>query len=304
MPISLPPISRRQFLKRSAVVSAGLLFTRDLFAAGKPIDANTWALFSDIHIAENKARMAREINMTDHFVTAANEIIALPKRPAGLFINGDLAFNSGEAGDYATVTDLLKPIREAGLPVHLTMGNHDNRERFWTALHEKKTAKRPVADKTTMMLTTSRANFFMLDSLEKTISVPGLLGDAQLAWLAKSLDANKHKPAVVFAHHNPDSIGKAGGGLKDTEKLFEILAPRKQVKVFIFGHTHNWSVERHESGIHLVNLPPVAYIFQPGQPAGWVKAAIEKDSMKFELRCLDQKHPQHGETHELKWRKA
>ena len=69
----------------------------------------------------------------------------------------------------------------------------------------------------------------MLDSLEATLSTPGLLGQEQLDWLAAALDANPGKPALVLLHHNPATSGHVGG-LKDTEALFEVIRPRKQVK--------------------------------------------------------------------------
>ena len=28
----------------------------------------------------------------------------------------------------------------------------------------------------------------------------------------------------------------------------------------------------HDSGIHLINLPPTAYVFEEGKPSGWVRA--------------------------------
>src|SRR5205823_6092871 len=110
------------------------------------------------------------------------------------------------------------------------------------------------------ILKTKRANFFMLDTLDKTKSTPGLLGETQREWLKKSLDANADKPAIIIAHHNPDD-GSFIGSLIDTKELFEILRPRKQVKAYFFGHTHNWNVRQDDSGIHLINLPPTAYIF-------------------------------------------
>src|SRR5262245_16275190 len=134
MPISLPPLSRRRFLTRSLAAGAGLLFSPKLLAAGKSTNPNSWALLSDIHIPADPTRTARDINMTDNLIAAAKDVIALPQRPAGVLINGDLAFNTGEDADYHALTDLLKPLREASLPIHMTLGNHDHRERFWSAL--------------------------------------------------------------------------------------------------------------------------------------------------------------------------
>lgn len=301
MPIHLAPISRRQFLARSLAAGAGLALSPSLLAATKRTDANSWALLSDTHLAADRGQLERGINMTDHFVTVSRELLALPKNPAGVFITGDCAFNSGQSGDYAVLADLLKPIREARMPVHLALGNHDHRERFWDAFQAEKAAKRPVNDRQTALLRAPRANWFILDSLEQTRSTPGLLGREQLDWLARSLDANPKKPALVLIHHNP---GLEGGnmGLKDTLLLFEVIRPRKQVKAYIYGHTHHWQVEQDSSGIHLINLPPVAYVFQSGEPSGWVHASVEAGGMKLELRCVDPSHKAQGQVHNLEWR--
>ena len=196
---------------------------------------------------------------------------------------------------------MLGPIRADQIPVHLALGNHDNRERFWEALQEEKAAKRPLADRQVALLRTPRANWFILDSLEATLSTPGLLGREQLDWLEQALDANAKKPALVLLHHNP---GLSGGnfGLKDTAALLEILRPRRQVKAYIYGHTHKWKVEPDHSGIHLINLPPVAYVFDQGEPAGWVHATLNPKGLRLELRCVDPAHKAQGEVHELEWR--
>jgi len=180
------------------------------------------------------------------------------------------------------------------------LGNHDNRERFWQALPEDRPSQPSLADRQAAVLRTPRANWFILDSLEETLATPGLLGQTQLDWLAGELDANRDKPALVLFHHNPGLSGNMG--LKDTGAFFEVIRPRKQVKAYIFGHTHAWSVRQDRSGIHLVNLPPVAYVFQPDEPAGWVHAQLDKKGMRLELRCLDTTHKAHGQVHELPWR--
>jgi 3',5'-cyclic AMP phosphodiesterase CpdA len=300
MPIHLPAISRREFLVRSLAGGAVLVFSPHVFAAAKREDPNSWALLADPHIAADRGLVAQGVNMTDHLTAVSAELLALPKRPAGVFILGDCAYSSGQAGDYLQIVDLLAPIRAAQMPIHLTVGNHDDRERFWEALPQEKAAQRPVADRQVALLRTKLANWFMLDSLEKTLSTPGLLGKGQLDWLAGALDANAEKPALVLIHHNPGLSGNIG--LKDTAALFEILRPRKQVKAYIFGHTHAWNVGQDESGIHLINLPPVGYVFSPALPSGWVHATLEREGIQLELRCVDHTHESHGKIAKLQWR--
>ena len=300
MPIHLEPLTRRRFLTNSIVLGSGMLLDPRLLAAAAD-RAHCLVLLADTHIAANRAEIGRGVNMADNLRKVAAEISTLPEPSAGVLIDGDCAYNTGEAGDYATLTELLRPIRQAGLPIHLTLGNHDQREHFWTAVKGAKTAKRPVADKHVALIRTPRANWFLLDSLESTNVTPGMLGDAQCDWLAKTLDANADKPAIIFAHHNPQK-SDAPAGLKDTGKFFEVIEPRKQVKAYIFGHTHNWNVTKTDSGIHLINLPPVAYVFEAGKPTGWVQARLQTHGLRLELHCLDRTHKDHGQVLDLKWR--
>lgn len=301
MPIHLAPISRRQFLARSLAATAGVALAHELFAQAPGSAPDSWALFSDIHLAGDRSTVERGVNMADHFSAVSLQLLALPKAPAGLFINGDCAFSSGEAADYSTLAESLKPLRLGQVPIHLGLGNHDNREHFWDAFRTEAAATRPLADRQASMVASDKVNWFVLDSLEKTSSTPGLLGREQLDWLGKSLDANAHKPALVLVHHNP---GLSGGnmGLKDTMLLLEILRPRRQVKAYIFGHTHHWGVEQDDSGMYLINLPAVAYVFQPGEPSGWVHASMRTNGMKLKLCCVDPAHPAHGQLTELTWR--
>lgn len=301
MPIYLPPISRRGFLRRTLLAASGLALGPSLFAAEKHVDENLWALFSDPHIATDQALVHNNVNMADHFKSVVQEVVALPARPAAIFVNGDCAYNNGEKGDYSALAKLLKPLRKKSAPIYLTLGNHDNREHFWDVIKTDKAVKQPVADKQTLMIAAPQVNWFVLDSLQQTLVTPGLLGKPQLDWLAKKLDENPDKPALVMVHHNPGLTDNAPG-LTDTFALLDVIRPRKQVKAYFFGHTHAWSVTPDDSGIHFINLPPMGYVFQEGRPSGWVRATVAGDGMKLELRCVDTTHKQHGEVHDLKWR--
>ena len=120
MPISLPPFepandvrknahpSRRRFLGGSlAAAAAGLLLPAGrslafLGADAQPApDPDRFALLSDIHIAGDRKTIYRGVNMFDNLQRVCGEVIA--RRPAAVFIDGDLAFLHGKAEDYATV---------------------------------------------------------------------------------------------------------------------------------------------------------------------------------------------------------
>lgn len=303
MPIHFPPISKRTFLKRTLAATAGLVLAPNLLAAEKKTDADFWALLSDSHIAADRSQIFRGVNMTDYLNVVTSQITALAENPAAVFLSGDCAFESGKTADYGNFADLLKPLREEGMNVHLTLGNHDNRERFWDSLTAEKDAPRPLADRQAALFETPRANWFMLDSLEKTELTPGLLGHEQLEWLADTLDTHTEKPAILIFHHNPGLLGKIGG-LRDTEALFKIIRPRKQVKTCIFGHTHDWHLHEDASGIHMINLPPTAYVFEEGKPSGWVRAILSDDKMQVTLICTNPKHSANGQTRILNWRTA
>jgi 3',5'-cyclic-AMP phosphodiesterase len=299
MPIQLPPIRRRQFLARTLTAGAGLCLGPRLFADEKPADENTWALLADPHIAADRSSVARGVNMAGHLTAVCRELTDRPTRPGGVFIAGDCAVHRGESGDYATLLELLRPLREQSLPVHLALGNHDQRERFREALGGEATS--PVTDRCVALIRGKRANWFVLDSLDQTLSVPGLLGQAQLNWLAKALDENTDRPALLVIHHNPGKVDNIEG-VKDADALFEVIRPRRQVKAWFFGHTHTWNVARDESGIHLINLPPVGYVFRDGKPSGWVLATLETGGARLELRCVDAARKDHGQVTALEWR--
>jgi 3',5'-cyclic-AMP phosphodiesterase len=302
MPITLPQLSRREFLKRAALAGAAVALAPSSYAGlfGKSRDKHTFAFFSDTHIAADPAQIYLDVNMAGHLAACVRELAAWPVKPAAVIINGDLGYLAGLPGDYTTFGKLIEPVR-ALAPVHLSLGNHDDRENFWQAFPRDATPLKSVPQKQAAVFSSDRANWFLLDSLEATDKTPGELGAAQLDWLARELDARPHQPAVVVVHHNPQ-FSQVTTGLQDTQALMETLAPRRHAKALIFGHTHDWHIETHASGVHLINLPPTAYPFKAGRPSGWVRATLARDGAEFELRSLDPKHPEHAQVKKLEWR--
>jgi predicted phosphodiesterase len=105
-----------------------------------------------------------------------------------------------------------------------------------------------------------------------------------------------------MVHHQPDDRpAEKVSGLTDTSAFLDVVMPRKQVKAVVFGHLHVW---RHyqKDGVHFVNLPTTAYVFDPKEPAGWVDARVHERGMTMKLNAITPKHPKDGDTFELAWR--
>lgn len=301
MPITLPPLSRRRFLSTALAAGAGVVIAPWEAWAAPKLDPNRIALLSDTHLPGDKAQKHPQSGTMPwkNFEKAADDILFRTPRPGNTLVCGDCAYLTGQAGDYASIVAAVAPLRAGGIPVHFALGNHDHRANFWNALPAD--ARDPaLADKHATILKLPRANIFMLDSLDTTDKVPGKIGEAQRDWLAKALDQLADKPAIIMSHHQPDSRQKIDG-LLDSKETTELLLSRKHVKAWLFGHTHNWAHEERD-GLHLVNLPPVAWVFNKAKPNGWVDLNLLADGASFELRTLDDDHPQDGHTLALKWR--
>ena len=313
MPITLPPVDRREFIKGSLFLSgAAFSISSPAKAVGESVrlDQNRVALLADTHISDDPKRSypgtkwpgspVKEeehewVNMADSLVQSAREVIALNPRPANLIINGDCALSRGTEAEYKEFLRLIEPIRKAGITVHITIGNHDTREKLWKLLPFLKKEQMGIhAD----VIELPYANIFLLDSGKK-----GILGEAQLDWLAQQLDKHTDRPALVFAHFNP--LPNRGvrpiRGMRDGEVLLKILAQRKHAKAYIHGHTHEWQHSKTGS-IEIIGQPAVSYYFGKGHAHGWIDMKLSEKSADLELYCIDATHSQHGEQKQIPFR--
>jgi Icc protein len=319
MPITLPPISRRSFLSASAAAAASILTgCSHMVRDPRPSDPNRFVLLSDTHIHYDRRWFHDgKVNTWENFEQVSRHILAQATLPSKAFVCGDCVYLQGRYDDYMTLTQAVGPLRQEGIAVHMALGNHDHRENFGSVMPIDSSREESVADRQVMLVATPYANWYLLDSLVVTNQTPGRLGEKQLAWLAGSLDAHADKAAIIMLHHNPDeptripsvTDGKSAAdaamakvsGLIDTKALLEVILPRKNVKMCIYGHTHVWQ-HADRDGLHLLNLPPTAWVFSAERPNGYVAATLRADGASFQLHCLKANHPQNGKTLDLKWR--
>jgi 3',5'-cyclic AMP phosphodiesterase CpdA len=261
------------------------------------VAADHIALLSDVHVSGSIFGRS----MGNNLAGAVEQVLALPKAPQEILVAGDCAHLTGKGGDYKEFVRKIQPLADAGLPVHMTMGNHDDREHFWEALPGEEAEANAKLRRQSMVIEGTHANWFMLDSLNKTNSSPGELGKDQLEWLAAELDARASKPALIMLHHDPVRNG-GQGSLADADALFAVTRPRRQVKAMFFGHTHVWSVVKDRSGMHLVNLPATGYTLWGRSFLGWVDCKVYKADATLKVHTLKANGKENGLTSVLKWR--
>jgi hypothetical protein len=310
MPIHLLPRAR-EFVDGAELSRRGVLGALAGSALGglvaEPVRSDSGAertegvaLLSDTHIDGDLSATAMGTNMADNLRSVLGEVVRLRGTISRVIVNGDCAYRVGLESDYVAFKRLMQPVREAGIPVHVTLGNHDDRDRFRKVVRDGRAVKDSGVDKECAVIGGGAVDWIVMDSCTKPVS-EGRFGARQLEWLRDRLDSAPTRPVVVVGHHNPREPSSKYP-LEDTEDFFSIILPRRQVKAYVFGHTHRWQVSRHDSGLHLVNLPPTAYVFVAGRPNGWVRAVASATGMELELRCVDGRHPQHGERVSLRWR--
>ena len=309
MPIILPPINRREFIKGSLAFGGSVISTSLAVEGRESVGRtpNRVALLADTHISADPNLSYpgtkwpgspvgedehESVNMAKSLATVAKSVTALNPLPAHLIINGDCAMGRGMQAEYKELLRLLEPIRVAGITVHVTIGNHDNRENLWKLLPFLKKEKMGIQ---AGVIELPYANLILLDSGRK-----GILGDKQLSWLARELDEQADKPALVFGHFNPypNRGVRPIKGMSDGSSLLKLLAKRKHARAYFYGHTHEWQQDQRDH-LQLINQPAVSYYFGKGHAHGWVDMKLNERSADLDLHCINPKHRQHGEHRKI-----
>jgi 3',5'-cyclic AMP phosphodiesterase CpdA len=149
-------------------------------------------------------------------------------------VTGDLT-RDGEPAAYARLREMLAALP---CPVHLLLGNHDNRAAFRAVFPEA-----PVdAGGFVQAAVESPAGLcLMLDTLEEG-RPEGRLCARRLGWLSDRLAESGERPVLLFLHHPPLAVGLAGMdamGLLDAPALWQVLAPhRHRIRQIVHGHLH------------------------------------------------------------------
>jgi Icc protein len=302
-------ITRRRFLHFSLTAVGGVVALRPRWSSaqeerkeGSKSDGarsasrpTRWAFLSDTHIAGDSENNYRGFYPYRNLQKAFTQIAA--DLPEGLVVTGDIARLTGQMEDYENFQKLLLPL-VGRRPIYVALGNHDNRGNFLDVFESPAGQKQAVQGKHIVTVDAGPVRFILLDSLFSTNETMGLLGKTQRTWLQRHLSSSDEKPVILFFHH---SLRDEDGDLQDLPRLFDIIKPVAKVKALVYGHSHEYGFSDFE-GIHLINLPAVAFNFGDDQPIGWVEARVGREGGEFVLHALGGHRDQDGRTKRLRWR--
>ena len=159
-------------------------------------------------------------------------------------IFGDIALWTGLSADYEASLPDIGRLRDAGIDVYLTVGNHDRREPFFRH-HPHQAEITPVRGRAVSVVDLGHADLFLLDTLDELPGDEGTWNNVgadfdneQADWLVGAAAAAK-RPFLVGSHHAPIYEPKfAIGG----RPLYEALGGNPFLAGFVYGHLHSWSV--------------------------------------------------------------
>jgi Icc protein len=172
-------------------------------------------------------------------------IQGLDPAPAFAVVGGDVASpdvidrsvtvtSIGYEPSYRLARDIL---RELPCPVHVLLGNHDDRPAFNRILLDNRLA--PGAPHC-FAFDHGGYHFVALDSHEPG-RADGMLDSGQLDWLRRDLRAHRDQPTIAFVHHHPWPLGLAwidSMPLRNGEALVTALGEHPRLGWLICGHVH------------------------------------------------------------------
>ena len=149
-------------------------------------------------------------------------------------VTGDLT-NRGEPEAYAELREILAELR---VPLHLMIGNHDDRANFIEAFPE---VPRDPGGFVQRAIDCAAGRLLLLDSHDEPTKASGAYCATRAAWLKAELEAAGDRPVYLFLHHPPFEIGLPFMDrirLLDPSALIPLLSERPNVKHLFLGHVH------------------------------------------------------------------
>ncbi len=193
------------------------------------------AQITDTHVTAPEHRLCGL-----HTPTLLRQALAeVARQPDGFYdavvISGDLTHK----GEIEAYEELKRCIAGAQVPVHLMIGNHDDRATFRRAFAGE--ARYTTGEFVQYAVEDVKGHRLVMLDTNVPGTARGLLCAARLAWLDATLAERPDTPTLLFLHHPPFATHIApidAIGLDGLEGLAEVVARHGQLRSIHAGHAH------------------------------------------------------------------
>jgi hypothetical protein len=242
VPSTANPMWRRTALFALMCLAAGCATRVEppVYAESIQRSTGTIAIIGDTQhtLSVERIFMGRERNDAEQPAIIA-DLVA--HRPDVLVHLGDLVSDAGSTAAWTSFDELMKPVREAQIPILPVYGNHD----YWVgrARAEQELCGRfpPVRVGHWYAQRFGRLLLVVLDSNINEFSREEW--DAQRRWFAEQLDVADAEVSIagvlVFAHHPPYTNSRVTGDEKHMQEAFVApFASHRKTLAMFGGHAH------------------------------------------------------------------
>jgi Icc protein len=189
-------------------------------------------VMSDLHLV-SPGQLSHSIDTTARLDLAVAHINEFHNDAAFCILAGDLT-DIGDAASYARLADHTASLP---MPLHMTLGNHDDRGAFAAQFGQDKLSETGYADR--IIDDESGYRIIMLDTLIADTDA-GDLAPVQLEFLQNALDTAHDRPVIIVMHHNPAPFGVPMDFIRlgNAEEFAAIAQSHPDIRQVITGHVH------------------------------------------------------------------
>ncbi|MFN6978724.1 MAG: phosphodiesterase [Gemmobacter sp.] len=188
-------------------------------------------VMSDLHLVP-EGEVSATLDTAARLAAAVERVVERHADADLCILAGDLA-DRGEAAAYARLAPLLAPLP---MPVHMMLGNHDDRPTFLAVMGPGSADPNGFVQQA---VDVKGHRIVMLDTSEPG-KVGGVLCAARLGWLADRLAEARDRPVIILMHHhaNPLSLPVDAIALENPGALVSALKTHPDIRQVIAGHVH------------------------------------------------------------------
>ncbi|MDB5614297.1 MAG: hypothetical protein JWQ22_1950 [Devosia sp.] len=190
-----------------------------------------FVVMSDLHLVP-EGELSMTLDTSARLEHAVDAVIARYGDADFCILAGDLA-DLGQAAAYERLKSIVSRLP---IPVHITLGNHDDRATFLSVFGDEFEAETGKIDK---VIDVKGYRIILLDSSEPG-RVDGVLEPRQIDWLRARLAEAMDRPVIIVLHHNANALHISSDTIRMLEptEFIAALKTHPDIRQVIAGHVH------------------------------------------------------------------